>query len=124
MKGRTCGCIMLLLVGMVFGCSSAADDTEMDVSDNSVEIVETTNVELTDHQVAVGNILERELPDKTGATAMRMSAVLSIMDCGTLEEWSKTVIEGDSLFLGSQVYLVASIEAGDHSRGTLTLTLE
>ncbi len=113
--------LAVLLVVLSIGCSQVRDDSIDGDADGVIEIVETTNVVITDHQVAVGNIWERELPDTDGNVAMRMSASLSIMCNETGEEWNEFVIEGDLIDLNENTYEVRSIDPGDNSRGLLTL---
>jgi len=76
---------------------------------------------LSGHEVAVGNIWERELPGPDGTLASRMSAIVSVLHRETGEEWTMTVVEGDTIVLRRDVYLVGSIEAARDSRGTMTL---
>ena len=112
--------LTLILITFAFACSGADDDTGVAIED-SIPILETTNVVINDHQVAVANIGERELPDSHGNIALRMSAILSIMDNSTQDEWTLTVMEGDSVQLGLETYYVLSITAGEESRGILVL---
>ena len=116
-------CLVLLLALPVIGCSQTRSVGETGV-EGAIEIVETTNPVISGHQVAVGNIRERELPDINGALAMRMSASLSIMCVETGEEWSAFFAKGDPVTLGEHTYRIDSIYPGDDSRGSITLVEE
>lgn len=113
--------LLPVLTVFAFGCSAAVDESTTTADENLIEITETTNVIVNGHQVAAGNIWEREFPCDDGTVATRMSAILSVMDDTTLEEWNLIVAEGDSLHLGDRTYIIHSVIAGDESRGLLTL---
>lgn len=115
-------CLLLLALPVIgFSQSRSASGTG---TEGAIEIVETTNPVISGHQVAVGNIWERELPDINGAVAMRMSASLSVMCIETGEEWSQFVILGDMVTLGEYSYRIDSIDPGGDSRGSITLVEE
>lgn len=116
-------CLVLLLALPVIGCSQARSIGETEV-EGVIEIVETTNPVISGHQVAVGNIRERELPDINGAVEMRMSASISIMCIETGEEWRGFFAPGDPVTLGEHTYRVDSIDPGEDSRGTIILVKE
>ncbi len=59
-------------------------------SDKTVTITETTNMEISDHYVAPGNIGPRDLPDKDGVVTPKVSVRVAFMDKSTKKEWSET----------------------------------
>jgi len=82
---------------------------------------ETTSNTLSNKDVGISNIFERDLPDDKGVIASRMSAVLVIHDPVTDEIQRETVFEGKIVSIGGDRYCVVSVEIGKGSPGWLSL---
>jgi hypothetical protein len=84
-------------------------------------IRETTQQTLSGHLVGVGNIWERELPDKDGVVASRMSATLAITSTATNETRHEKVFAGSLFELGEDTYCVTDVQEGTSGPGAVAL---
>ena len=84
-------------------------------------IKETTQTQLSNHLVGVGNIWERKLPDEHGVIAPRLSATLSIQDLDSKAERHERVFAGVNILLGADRYEVVRVEEGQTEPGSITL---
>jgi hypothetical protein len=91
------------------------------MSGTELSIRETTQQTLSDHLVGVGNIWERELPDKDGVVASRMSASLSITSTATSETRHEKVFAGSLVELGDDTYCVTQVQEGSSGPGMVVL---
>lgn len=82
---------------------------------------ETTSNTLSNKDVGVSNIFERDLPDEQGVIAPRLSAVLVIHDPHTDEIRRETVFAGNIVSIGDDRYSVVSVERGQGSPGWISL---
>jgi hypothetical protein len=82
---------------------------------------ETTSQTLSDQDVGISNIFERELPDEKGAVERRMSAVLVIHDPDTDEIKRETVYAGSVVAIGGDRYRVLSVDAGTDAPGWISM---
>jgi hypothetical protein len=82
---------------------------------------ETTSNTLSNKDVGVSNIFERELPDEQGVIAPRLSAVLVIHDPHTDAIRRETVFAGNIVSIGGDRYTVVSVELGKGSPGWISL---
>ena len=71
---------------------------------------ETTNPTLSDREVGISNLFERDLPDASGAIARRVSASLSIYDPATRDEREEIVVAGSEVTIGADRYCVVAID--------------
>jgi hypothetical protein len=81
---------------------------------------ETTNPTLSNHQVGISNIFERDLPDKSGTVASRLSAILVIFDPNTKQTRRETVIAESEVTIGGDRYCIVKLEEGKSSPGSVT----
>lgn len=91
------------------------------MSDEVSTLRETTSSTLSDRQVGIGNIYERELPDKHGVVATRMSAAMAVHDPATNVSLSELVTVGDVVGIGADKYCVVAIDEGNDQLGSITL---
>lgn len=91
------------------------------MSDEVLTLRETTSSTFSDRQVGIGNIYERELPDKHGVVATRMSAAMAVHDPVTNYSRSELVTVGDVVEIGADKYCVAAIDEGNDRLGSITL---
>jgi hypothetical protein len=82
---------------------------------------ETTSQTLSDKDVGISNIFERDIPDEKGVVAKRMSAVLVIHDPMTDEIKRETVFAGSVVAIGGDRYRVLSVDAGTDAPGWISL---
>ena len=82
---------------------------------------ETTQHQLSEHYVGIGNILRRELPDSNGVLARRLSAELAIYNDSTKEDRDEIVMVGTIVSIGADRYCVVDLEEDPNSRGWVSL---
>lgn len=82
---------------------------------------ETTSNTLSNKDVGISNIFERDLPDDKGTIAPRVSGVLVIHDPKTDEIQRETVFAGSVVSIGGDRYCVVSVELGKGSPGWVSL---
>jgi hypothetical protein len=82
---------------------------------------ETTSNTLSNKDVGISNIFERDLPDEKGVIAPRLSAVLVIHDPHTDEIRRETVFAGNIVSIGGDRYSVVSVELGKGEPGWISL---
>ena len=82
---------------------------------------ETTSNTLSNKDLGISNIFERDLPDDKGVIAPRISAVLVIHDPRTDEIQRETVFAGNIVSIGGDRYCVVSVERGNGSPGWISL---
>jgi hypothetical protein len=97
------------------GCSKES------MADETLTLRETTNPTLSEHQVGISNIFERDLPDASGAVASRLSAVLVIFDPKTKQTRRETVIADGVVTIGADRYCVVKLEEGKSAPGSITV---
>jgi len=83
---------------------------------------ETTNPTLSEYDVGIGNIYERDLPDENGVVAPRLSAVLVIHNPTTGEIRRETVVVGSTVVIGADRYCVVKLEEGQTSPGWVSVS--
>lgn len=81
----------------------------------------TTNQTLSDRQVGISNIFERELPDDTGMVAKVMSAQLTIFDPKTDAIRREYVFAGQTVEIGGGRYKIVSVEEGTDGPGWVSM---
>jgi hypothetical protein len=82
---------------------------------------ETTSSPVSNHQVGISNIFQRDLADAQGIVAPRMSAVLVIFDPVTSQLRRETVVTGSVVAIGADLYSVVSVEEGKRIPGWVSL---
>jgi hypothetical protein len=97
------------------GCSKDS------MANETLTLRETTNPTLSEHQVGISNIFERDLPDASGAIAPRLSAVLVIFDPKTNQTRRETVIANSVVAIGGERYCILGLEEGKSSPGSITV---
>jgi hypothetical protein len=100
----------------VAGCQGATGAPQ-----DVMRLRETTNNPLSQRQVGVADIFERELPDSAGAVASRLSAQLVIFDPATNDTRHDIVIAGSVVDIGGEHYCVVAPEAGTRAPGWLSI---
>jgi len=95
--------------------------TKDPMADEILTLRETTNPTLSDHQVGISNIFERDLPDASGVVAPRLSAVLVIFDPATKQSRRETVMADSVVTIGSDRYCVLSLEEGKAQPGSISV---
>jgi hypothetical protein len=101
--------------------TAAPDCQENRMQDEVLRFRETTNPTLSDHQVGISNIFERDLPDAKGVVAPRLSAVLVIFDPATKQSRRETVATGTTVAIGADRYCVVGVEEGKSGPGWVSL---
>jgi hypothetical protein len=101
--------------------ASPAGCTKAPMTDEVHKLRETTNPTLSDHQVGISNIFERDLADATGTVAPRLSAVLVIFDPASKQSRRETVIADSVVTIGRDRYCVVSIEEGTSQPGSISI---
>jgi len=97
------------------GCSKDS------MSNDVMTFKETTNPTLSDHQVGISNIFERELADAKGVKAQRVSASLTIFDPATKQS-RKEIVAADSIVaIGNDRYCVVSVVEGKNQPGSISI---
>jgi len=91
------------------------------MSHDETTIRETTQVMISGHLVGVSNIWERELPDRQGVIAPRLSATATIRDVASQQTRVERVFAGSLLTLGADRYCVVKVDAGESAPGAITL---
>ena len=91
------------------------------MAEGSLTIKETTQPELSGYLVGVSNIWERELPDKSGVVAKRLSAALAITRRETGETRHEKVVAGSLITLGGDTYCVEKVEEGSAGPGAIVV---
>lgn len=91
------------------------------MKDEVLRLRETTNPTVSDRQVGISNIFERDLPDAKGVVGPRMSAVLVIFDPATKQSRRETVAAGNVVSIGADRYCVVSVEEGKSAPGWVSL---
>jgi hypothetical protein len=118
-----------LLLGLVSasGCraqsdirQTACDEVRMP-GDDVQRFRETTNPQLSQRSVGIADIMERDLPDASGAVARRTSATLVIFDAATNESRHETVQKGSVVAIGADRYCIADIELVRDAPGWLSM---
>lgn len=94
------------------------------MSQEEITIRETTQPELSGHLVGVSNIWERDLPDRQGVLASRLSATLTIRDLASRQTRVEKVFAGSEVSLGADRYCVAKVVAGKSEPGAIMLRKE
>lgn len=101
--------------------AAATDCQENRMQDEVLRFRETTNPTVSDHQVGISNIFERDLPDAKGVVGPRISAVLVIFDPATRQSRRETVATGSTVAIGADRYCVVSVEEGKNGPGWVSL---
>jgi hypothetical protein len=91
------------------------------MADNVMTFQETTNPTLSDHEVGISNIFERELPDAGGNIAKRLSAVLVIFDPASQQSRRETVAVDSVVTIGTDRYCVVGLQAGTGQPGSISM---
>ncbi len=91
------------------------------MSGDVLKLRESTSNPLSNKDVGISNIIERELPDDQGTVASRVSCVLVIHDPKTDEIQRETVFAGQTVSIGSDRYCVVSVEPGKGAPGWVSL---
>jgi hypothetical protein len=94
------------------------------MKEDETTIRETTQAMISGHLVGVSNIWERDLPDRQGVTAPRLSASVTIRDMSSQQSRVDKVFAGSVLTLGADRYCVVDVESGKSSPGAITLHKE
>jgi hypothetical protein len=81
---------------------------------------ETSNPTLSDRQVGISNIYERDLADDSGIVAPRLSAVLVIHNSSSNDSRRQTVVVNSSVEIGADTYCVTAIEEGKNEPGSVS----
>jgi hypothetical protein len=101
--------------------ASPAGCTKEPMADDVQKLRETTNPTLSDHQVGISNIFERDLPDASGTVGPRLSAVLVIFDPATKQSRRETVTADSVVTIGHDRYCVVSLEEGKAQPGSISI---
>lgn len=88
---------------------------------DAVTYRESSNPTISQRQVGISNIWARDLPDKNGAVASRVSAQLMIYDPATKASTKEIVYAGSVVAIGADHYAVTSVEAGKSVPGSIAL---
>jgi hypothetical protein len=91
------------------------------MNSEEMTIRETTQPTISGHLVGVSNIWERDLPDRQGVIASRLSATLTILDIATQQTRVEKVFVGSVLSLGADSYCVVNVDPGKSAPGAITL---
>jgi hypothetical protein len=103
------------------GAAAAPDCQENRMQDEVLRFRETTNPTLSNHQVGISNIFERDLPDAKGVVGPRLSAVLVIFDPATKQSRRETVATGTTVAIGADRYCIVGVEEGKSGPGWVSL---
>ena len=95
--------------------------TKDPMADDVLTLRETTNPTLSDHQVGISNIFERDLPDASGVVGPRLSAVLVIFDPATKQSRRETVAADSVVTIGADRYCVVGLQEGKSQPGSISL---
>jgi hypothetical protein len=101
--------------------SSPAGCSKDSMANDVMTFRETTNPTLSDHQVGISNIFERELADANGVKAQRLSASLTIFDPATKQSRKEIVAADSVVTIGPDRYCVVSVDEGKNQPGSISI---
>lgn len=87
----------------------------------TITIQETTQADVSDHYVGVGNIWERDLEGPDGRVEARMSARIFVFDPHNEKEWDVTAIVGTEIALNGVVWKLTLMDEGEQGPGYVVL---
>lgn len=97
------------------GCSKDS------MANETMTFKETSNQTLSEHQVGISNIFERELADANGVKARRVSASLTIFDPATKQSRKEIVAADSVVTIGPDKYCVVSVSEGKNQPGSISI---
>jgi hypothetical protein len=82
---------------------------------------ETTNPTISEYDVGISNIFQRDLANDAGVVAKRLSASLSIHDPKTDSLRHEIVVPGNVVTIGKDRYCIVDVDYGDDAPGSVSM---